>query len=379
LFEKKADDLSNSSPAPGAHSLAEILSQPQFWGQCLEALEREGSLAEVRRPFASATEWLFVGCGSSYYIALSAAASWSAITGMRARAVPASELLLFPELVLAGSEDLVAAVISRSGQTSEAVQAARLLEREKNIRALAVTGTPDQPLEQTATATLPLLPCGEQSTVMTRSFTSMLLGLQYLAARQTGDHAFATSLGKLPALAEKAMSRLHPQIRDFVGSRQFADYVCLGQGPFYGLSCETALKITEMSLSYAQSFHTLEFRHGPKSIVGPETLVMFLLSETGYDAECDVLAEIKRLGGTTLAIANRADQRARAASDLLLKFDFELPELARLAPYVFAGQLAGLYTGLKKGLDPDHPRHLSRVVVLDDEESSQRSEPAPRL
>jgi glucosamine--fructose-6-phosphate aminotransferase (isomerizing) len=178
-------------------------------------------------------------------------------------------------------------------------------------------------------------------------------------------------------LAEKAMSRLHPQIRDFVESRQFADYVCLGQGPFYGLACETALKITEMSVSYAQSFHTLEFRHGPTSIVGPETLVVFLLSESGYDAECDVLTEVKRLGGTTLAIANRAGQRARAASDLLLEFDFVLPELARLAPYVFAGQLAGLYTGLKKGLDPDRPRHLSRVVVLDDEES-RRSEPASR-
>jgi glucosamine--fructose-6-phosphate aminotransferase (isomerizing) len=376
LSDEKAVDSSTSSPAPGAYSLAEILSQPRFWGQCLEALEREGSLAEVRRPFASATEWLFVGCGSSYYIALSAAASWSAITGMRARAVPASELLLFPEPVLAGSENLAAAVISRSGQTSEAVQAAQLLERERNIRTLAVTGTPDQALEQSATATLPLLPCGEQSTVMTRSFTSMLLGLQYLAG-QSGDRAFAALLGKLPAVAEKAMSRLHPQIRDFVESRQFADYVCLGQGPFYGLACETALKITEMSVSYAQSFHTLEFRHGPKSIVGPETLVVFLLSESGYDAECDVLTEVKRLGGTTLAIANRAGQRARAASDLLLEFDFVLPELARLAPYVFAGQLAGLYTGLKKGLDPDRPRHLSRVVVLDDEES-RRSEPASR-
>ncbi len=73
------------------------------------------------------------------------------------------------------------------------------------------------------------------------------------------------------------------------------------------------------------------------------------------------------MGGTTLAVTNRADKRARAASDLLIEFDFELPELVRLAPYVFAGQLTGLYTGLKKGLDPDHPRHLSRVVVLDEE------------
>jgi len=361
---------------PGAHSLAEILSQPQFWSRCLEALEREGALADIRQPFRAATEWLFIGCGSSYYIAQAAAASWSAITRMRARAIPASELLLFPELVLAGAGEIAAVVISRSGRTSEAVRAAQLLEREKNIRTLAVTGTPDQPLEQIATATLPLLPCDEQSTVMTRSFTSMLLGLQYLAACQADDRTLATALGKLPAMAGRVMSSLHPRVREFVGTRQFADYVCLGQGAFYGLACETALKITEMSVSYAQSFHTLEFRHGPKSIVGPETLVIFLLSEQGYNAECDVLQEMKGLGGTTLAIANRVDERARNASDLLVELDFELPESARLAPYIFAGQLAGLYTGLKKGLDPDNPRHLSRVVVLDEEQSPELSEQA---
>jgi glucosamine--fructose-6-phosphate aminotransferase (isomerizing) len=377
LSNRKGPDLPSQLPASGAHSLAEILSQPQFWGRCLEALEEKGSLPYIRHPFRSATEWLFIGCGSSYYIAIAAAASWGMITGMRARAIPASELLLFPDLVLAGSGDLAAVVISRSGRTSEALRAAQLLEQEKNIRTLAVTGTADQPLEQIASATLPLPACDEQSMVMTRSFTSMLLGLQYLAACQVDDRTFAKSLGRLPALAERVMSELQPRILEFFDSRQFADYVCLGQGPFYGLACETALKITEMSVSYAQSFHTLEFRHGPKSIVAPETLVIFLLSERGYDAECEVLQEVKRLGGTTLAIGNRVDERARTASDFFIEFDFDLPELACLAPYVFTGQFAGLYTGLKKGLDPDNPRNLSRVVVLDEEESAEQSEPAP--
>src|SRR5438045_8469733 len=98
------------------------------------------------------------------------------------------------------------------------------------------------------------------------------------------------------------MGALHPRIREFVASHQFDDYVCLGQGPFYGLACESALKLTEMSCSYGQSFHTLEFRHGPKSITAPETLVTFLLSESGYQSELEVLEAIKGLGATTVAI-----------------------------------------------------------------------------
>ena len=130
-----------------------------------------------------------------------------------------------------GFGNIAAVVISRSGRTSEAVRAAQLLEREKKIRVLAVTGTPDQPLEQAASATLPLLPCDEQSTVMTRSFTSMLIGLKYLAACQANHSPLLDALSKLPGLAQKAMDSLHPRVREFAGARRFADYVCLGQGP----------------------------------------------------------------------------------------------------------------------------------------------------
>jgi len=123
--------------------------------------------------------------------------------------------------------------------------------------------------------------------------------------------------------------------------------------------------VKEMSCSYSQVFHTLEFRHGPKSIASPDTLVSFFLSESGYEAECEVLEEIKGLGGTTLVVANAADNRARRSADFLVELNLGVPEYARLTSYVFAGQLLGLLTGLKKGLDPDRPRNLSRAVVLE--------------
>ena len=37
----------------------------------------------------------------------------------------------------------------------------------------------------------------------------------------------------------------------------------------------------------------------------------------------------------------------------------------RLAAYLVPGQLLSLQTGLKKGLNPDSPRHLSRAVILE--------------
>ncbi len=64
--------------AAGTHTLAEIMSQPQCWLDCLRALETDGQIDNIRRRIVPEAEWLFVGCGSSYYIAQAAAASWTA-------------------------------------------------------------------------------------------------------------------------------------------------------------------------------------------------------------------------------------------------------------------------------------------------------------
>jgi glucosamine--fructose-6-phosphate aminotransferase (isomerizing) len=309
---------------------------------------------------------VFIGCGSSYYIALAAAASWTALTGLRARAAPASEVLLFPGLVLSEATSCQPVLISRSGHTSEVLKAAELLERRHNLRTLAITCATHQPLEQISTATLYLLPADEQSTVMTRSFTSMLLGLQALAAGWGKQEGFAAALRKLPGLTAPWLQALAGRVQEFVETHDFADYVFLAQGPYLGLASEAMLKVKEMSCSYAQCFHTLEFRHGPKAIVSPQTLVTFLLSESGYEAEREVLEEVKGLGGATLVVTNRADATTRRAADFLVELELEVEEYARLAAFVLPGQLLGLYLGLKKGYDPDRPRHLSRVVILND-------------
>jgi len=322
---------------------------------------------------AAGTEWLFIGCGSSYYLASVAAASWTFITGFRAHAIPASELLLFPELAFASGRSLVPIVISRSGKTTEAVKAAEYLEHTACLRTTAVTCSAEEPLAQTASAALILAPADEKSTVMTRSFSSMLLVLQLLAARVAKKEAFENSLHKLGHMAARLPGLMHRRTAEFVASRQFSDYVFLGQGPYFGLAREAMLKVTEMSASYAQAFNTLEFRHGPKAIASSQVLVTFLLSEAGYGSEVEVLNEIKRLGATTIVITNVADSRARNAADLLFELELELPEYARLAAFTPVGQLLGYNAAMKKGLNPDSPRHLSRVVVLD-EEATERSQ-----
>lgn len=347
----------------GTNTQAEILSQPSCWRACFQALDEGKQFESVSKRFRKKTECIFIGCGSSYYVSQAAAASWQIITGTRARAVPASELLLFPDLVLNGAA-CQPILVSRSGNTSEIIQAAQYLEHERGIPTLAISCAKDQPLGEISSATLLLPPADEKSVVMTRSFSSMLLGLQSLAAFFAKRAEMTDGLRRLPDGVEPVLASLRVEMEKFVYAHTFADYVFLGQGPLFGIASEGQLKIKEMSCSYAQVFHTLEFRHGPKAIVGPETLLTFLLSETAYDYEREVLEEMKSLGATTLVITNKADAAARKCADFLVELDLDIPECARLAGYLVPCQLLGLYTGIKKGYDIDNPRNLSRAVIL---------------
>jgi glutamine---fructose-6-phosphate transaminase (isomerizing) len=350
---------------PGFYTETEIHSQPRHWAESLRQLEDNAEIERTIREFSSSRRWLFIGCGSSYYLALAAAASWKAATGLPAQALPASELLLFPDLVLDRDPHPRPVLISRSGTTSEVLKAGDYLI-SKGIPFVAVTCTAGEELQEMAAATIRPSAADEKSTVMTLSFTSMLIAIQYLAAKFAGNTRFLDSLRRMPDALNQFVEKTSLAVQSFVESYNFADFVWLGQGPYYGLACEGALKINEMSRSYTQSFHTLEFRHGPKSIVGPETLIMFQLSAPGFEQERGVLEEVKDLGGTTLVVANEADERVRRAADLVMELHWEGHDYAGLAPRIVPAQLLGLYAGLKKGLDPDNPRNLSRVVILED-------------
>src|SRR5258708_33495786 len=116
-----------STPVRSVHTLAEILSQSEIWIACQRQLASDAAFKSASARLASAREILFVGCGSSLYLAESAAAAWTVINGRRTRALPASEILLFPNLCQLDVADLHVVVISRSRKTSAAVRAGDFL------------------------------------------------------------------------------------------------------------------------------------------------------------------------------------------------------------------------------------------------------------
>lgn len=103
----------------------------------------------------------------------------------------------------------------------------------------------------------------------------------------------------------------------------------------------------------ASAFHPLEFRHGPISVCEPGVLVVGVLGGAGEVPERRVLEESAALGATTWELGPRGP-----AADL--------DEIARLPLVLHALQALALGVALRRGRDPEAPRHLSQVVVIEE-------------
>lgn len=345
----------------GQFTLPEILGQPLAWEASLqEALNQTQRMQDFLRH----EEWsdvVFCGCGSTYYLALAAATIFRTVVDIRTWAFPSSELLLFPRANLVGPGPYLLIALSRSGETTETLRAAQIFQAGFGKNTVAITCDETSTLAAICTTKLVAQQAKEKGVAQTRSFTSMLLLTQFCAGIASGRSQFVQELSRLPDVGKSIISKGQPLARRLGYDRTINSFFFLGSGPLYGLACETMLKMKEVSLSHAEAFHFMEFRHGPKSLVDDRTLIVALVSETATSYETAVLTEMQALGARTLILADKA---IGVPTDYEVVFESGLAELAYAVLYLPIPQLMAYYRALAKGLDPDQPRNLEAVVRL---------------
>jgi tagatose-6-phosphate ketose/aldose isomerase len=146
--------------------------------------------------------------------------------------------------------------------------------------------------------------------------------------------------------------------------------VYLGSNELRGLAREASLKLLELTDGRVVALFDspLGFRHGPKTIVDADTLVVVLLSNDSYARryDLDLLRELRNDGraGRVLALSGRAD--AELGGDcLVLEGAEQAADLALALPYILFCQSFALLQSLAQGIRPDTPSAsgtVNRVV-----------------
>ena len=282
----------------------EVASEPETWRRAAGVAAGMGSeLGERGMRIALA------GCGTSLYVA-------RAVGSLReARGWGETDAFAASEFPVGRRYDRVV-LVTRSGTTTEVVQ---LLERLDAVPRTVVTADPGAPAASGGDATVLLEFADERSVVQTRFATSVLA-------------LFRAHLGEdlAPAIADAERALADPW-----DPPAFDHAVFLGHGWTVGLAEEASLKLREATQTYSEAYPAMEYRHGPISLATERSLVWILGTPDASIAE-DVSAT-----GASVRVAS-LDPMAELV--LVHRTAIDLAEA--------------------KGLDPDHPVHLTRSVVL---------------
>lgn len=355
--------MTPSKTSRGELTYREISEQPQALAEAHQEALRRPDWARKHLADPSVQQTLFVGSGSSYYQAQTMAATCRSWLGRDATALPSSDLLLIRRQVAADDRRTVVFGVSRSGESTEVVRALESVKDLPGWTMAGVTCYADSSMAGLGDSLVSKLG-QEKSTVMTKSLASMIVGMQTAIASVSGSEARLRDMEAVVAGQAERVAEGERLAKDLVSSRHFDKTVYLGLGAMFGIAQEGCLKMQEMANVWTDSFGTLEFRHGPKSIVDPHTCVIVLVSEQTRAAELKVAKEMQEYGAFVV-VAVSAPGEDTAFADLVVPTG--LPDAADEARAVAALpflQYYGYFSALKRGVNPDDPRNLTQVVLI---------------
>ncbi|WP_018750247.1 SIS domain-containing protein [Paenibacillus sanguinis] len=305
----------------------------------------------------------FVGCGSSYCLSEAAAFSVRLRTGMPAIALAAGDLMLHATRYRPLLDGTLLIAPSRSGSTSEVVEALRQVQAIEQIPVLAISCVEHSPLSQAADCALELPWAFDHSVCQTRTVTNLYAVNLLLAAFLAGDEALITDLQTAIQQGEAYMARIEEGIRR-TSNFAWNNAVVLADGELQGLAAEGAIALTEIAKTQAHAYHLLDVRHGPMVTIGRDTLVIAALSDSDAGHQRNLMQHLKDRGATVIAFADRADVLPHDLVDLAITTDQPLDAAVRGIPFIFIPQIAALSSAERHGINPDQPDGLMAWVKL---------------
>jgi glucosamine--fructose-6-phosphate aminotransferase (isomerizing) len=337
---------------------AEIAEQPAALRATIGALlpRREEAAALAR----GTRQLLFIARGTSDNAAVYGSYLCQAYAGRLATlASPSIATTYQSRIDLSG---VLAVALSQSGRTEEIAQTLRWA-RDCGARTLAITNGAGSPLAEAAEVTFTTHAGTEEAVPATKSFTTQLAALAVLALG-LGAPLDPGELRRVPEEIE-AMLASPPDLEPVVGELAGVPGVVVsGRGLAYSAALEIALKLKEACYLHAMGLSWADLLHGPMAVVDADTPALIVAADSGpvLDGTVDLAHRVRSAGARAYAIGG--GPRLAAVCDLALPGP-RLPEWLAPVGLVVPGQLLTEALARQLGIDPDHPRGLSKVTQTD--------------
>ncbi|EKN3347575.1 SIS domain-containing protein [Yersinia ruckeri] len=356
----------------------EIEQQPVCWEKTQRIVAENQAVINEFLQLALAAEntrIIFTGAGTSAFAGRALVPLLTPYVSQRIEAIANTDLVATPEQYFAQDVPTLLVSFARSGNSPESVAALQVAsECLSHCFHLVLTCNQKGQLYQycqTAPGALAVLMPAEtndQSLAMTSSFSSMMLAAVAIFA---GVDKYPKEIERFCKESADWFKEINRKIIDNTKKSQYKRVIYLGSGGLQGLAQESALKLLELTAGkVVAGFDTpLGFRHGPKSIVNPDTLVVVYISNDPYTRQydLDLLAEIRanNVASKIIAVAAQSDAQVTAGDHILVPGMADSSDLGLLFAYLMFAQAFAFHSSVALNNTPDCPSptgEINRVV-----------------
>ncbi|HDR2685328.1 TPA: SIS domain-containing protein [Enterobacter ludwigii] len=368
----------NTTATTGTWTEEEIRQQPASWIRSLNNIDNlRASIDNFLTPLLRKRELRIVltGAGTSAFIGDIISPWLASHTGKNITAVPTTDLVTNPMDYLSAAHPLLLVSFARSGNSPESVAAVELANQcVPECYHLSITCNEAGNLYQTAVnsdnAYALLMPAEthDRGFAMTSSITTMMASCLAVFAPETiNSHTFRDVADRCQTI----LTSLGDFSQSVFGNDPWKRIVYLGSGGLQGAARESALKVLELTAGKLAAFYDSPtgFRHGPKSLVDRETLVVVFVSSYPYTRQydLDLLAELRRdrQAMRVVAIAAETDPVIEAGPHILLPPARTFIDMEQAFCFLMYAQVFALSQSLRVGNTPDTPSAsgtVNRVV-----------------
>lgn len=356
----------------------EIYQQPVLWREAYDLYVAK--LDQIKTFLAGIHDKhdyvhvIFTGAGTSEFVGQSIANHLNQVNDLkkiRFSSVGSIELVTRPQDYLQADIPTILVSFARSGNSPESLAAvAHAKKWVNNLYQVTITCAAEGKLAQAAQGDeqnlLLLQPAGsnDKGFAMTGSYTCMSL-TALLVFSTISEEEKSQYLDAIIRLGQDVLDR-EDFIQDLV-ELDFERVIYLGAGGFYGVAHEAQLKILELTAGkIATMYETpVGFRHGPKSFINEETVVIEFTSNDAYTKlyDVDLLNEVQGDGIARRIVALSASpiDQTQAPTFVLADGGQDLPDVFLTFPYILFAQTFAILAAIKCKNLPDTPSPTGTV------------------
>ena len=339
----------------------EILDTPAALKRTCQLFREKKELINTFFSENQQRKFIFMGCGSSYMLAKSAAAIFSAYPDTSASAIPAGDYIVNPEFWKETVKGSILVSISRSGRTSEMVRAIGHIQQHYGCPVISLSMEADNDITPLSSLECIMDWCYDRSVCQTRTVTNLYAALLLLASAYAQDEILAASVEQASADNARFQQENRPLL-ETIAAMDWNNVTVLADGPVCGIAEEAALAFTEIAMLSGRYFHLLDFRHGPIVINDEKSLTVILVNPGEDSLQADMVADVIAHGGPVITVSKHGENIYNSAAHIQIAGieDFS----AWGIPFIYLAQMTAFLKAIATGGNPDAPKGLDAYITL---------------